>query len=50
MIRQDIDINGYWKIIVLYNVYLVKKDTGFTYTNSNKRTSIIWIADTTNQE
>lgn len=50
MIRQDIDINGYWKIIVLYNVYLGKKDTGFTYTNSNKKTSIIGIADTTNQE
>ena len=30
MIRQDIDINGYWKVIVVYNAYLGKKNTGFT--------------------
>ena len=48
--RQDIDLNGYWKIIVVYNVYLGQKNTGFTYTDSNKRKSIVGISETTSQE
>jgi hypothetical protein len=50
MIRQDIDVEGYWKIIVVYNAPLGRKDVGFTYTNPNKRTSIVGIANTSTQE
>lgn len=50
MIRQDIDVDGYWKIIVLYNVYLGNKNTGFTHTDFKKKRSIIGISPTTNQE
>lgn len=49
MIRQDIDVNGYWKIIVVYNVYLGKKNTGFTFTDFNKRKSVVGISRTTSQ-
>ena len=45
IIRQDIDINGYWKIIVAYNVYLGKKNTGFTHTDFDKKKSIIGISE-----
>lgn len=47
MIRQDIDINGYWKIIVVYGANLGYKDVGFTQTDYNKRTSIVGISNTT---
>ena len=50
MIRQDIDINGYWKIIIAYDVYLGKKNTGFTYTDFDKKKSIIGISETDSQE
>ena len=50
MIRQDIDINGYWTLIIVYNAYLGKKDSGFTYTDYNKRKSIIGISPTSSQE
>lgn len=50
MIRQDIDINGYWTLIIVYNAYLGKKDSGFTYTDYNKRKSIIGISSTSSQE
>ena len=50
MIRQDIDINGYWKITVVYNVYLGERDTGFTYTDFNKKKSIVGISLTTSEE
>lgn len=50
MIRQDIDINGYWTITVVYNVYLGDENTGFTYTNLYKRHSIVGISQTTSQE
>ena len=50
MIRQDIDVNGYWNITVVYNAYLGQKDTGFTYTDYNKRRSIVGISPTSNQE
>lgn len=49
MIRQDIDINGYWSLIIVYNVYLGEKNTGFTYTDFNKRKSIVGISSTTSQ-
>ena len=50
MIRQDIDVKGYWKIIVVYNAYLEQENTGFTYTDFNKRKSIISIDPTSSQE
>lgn len=49
MIRQDIDVNGYWKIVVVYNAPLGNKDVGFTYTDPSKRTSIVGIAKTSSQ-
>lgn len=48
--RQDIDINGYWKIIVVYNVYLGEPNTGFTQTDFKKKRSIVGIANTTSKE
>lgn len=50
MIRQDIDVEGYWKIIVIYDAPLGSKDVGFTYSDYNKRTSIVGIAATSSQE
>lgn len=50
MIRQDIDIFGYWTIIVAYNVYLGKKNSGFTFTNFAKRKSIVGISEASSQE
>ena len=41
MIRQDIDIEGYWSIVVVYDVYLGQDNSGFTYTNYEKRLSIV---------
>lgn len=48
--RQDIDVNGYWKIIVVYNVYLGEPNTGFTQTDFSKKQSIVGIANTTSKE
>ncbi len=50
MIKQTIDVEGYWKIIVVYNAPLGTKDAGFTYTDPDKRTSIVGIANTSSQE
>jgi hypothetical protein len=50
MIRQDIDVAGYWTVIVVYNAPLGEKDVGFTYTNLSEKTSIVGIAVTSNQE
>lgn len=50
MIRQDINIKGYWEIVVLYNVYLGKVDTGFTHTDFNKRRSIVGISYSSSKE
>lgn len=50
MIYQEIDINGYWKIIVVYNVFLGSKDTGFTKTDFSKQLSIVGISDTSSKE
>jgi hypothetical protein len=47
MIIQDIDINGYWKVIVVYNVELGQKDGGFTYTDFKKKQSIVGIGKST---
>lgn len=50
MIRQDIDVAGYWRIIVVYNAYLGNKNTGFTHTDFNKKLSIVGISETSSQE
>ena len=50
VIRQDINIEGYWKVIILYNVWLGERDTGFTYTNFDKQKSIVGISLTTSKE
>ena len=49
MIRQDIDVDGYWKVIVVYDAPLGNRDVGFTYTDPEKRTSIVGIAATSSQ-
>lgn len=43
MIRQNINIENYWKVIVCYNVYLGQEDAGFTHTDFNKKLSIVGI-------
>lgn len=50
MIRQDIDIHGYWKIIVVYNAFLNDVNVGFTYTKPSKRLSIVGISKSTSEE
>jgi hypothetical protein len=49
MIRQDIDVEGYWKIIIVYQAPLGSKDVGFTYTDPNRKMSIVGIAATSSQ-
>ena len=49
VIRQNININGYWRIIILYNVWLGNRDTGFTHTNFDKKRSIVGISLTTSK-
>lgn len=43
MIRQDIHIEDYWDIIVVYDVYLEEKNSGFTHTDFKKKLSIVAI-------
>lgn len=50
MIRQDIDVNGYWKIIVIYNAFLGDENTGFTYTDFHSKRSVVGISSTSTQE
>lgn len=50
MIRQDIDIAGYWRLTIVYDVDLGKRDTGFTHTNFDKKWSIVGISQTTSNE
>lgn len=45
VIKQYIDINGCWKVIVLYNVYLSQLDAGFTHTDFNNKLSIVGIGE-----
>lgn len=49
MIKQEIDINGYWKITVVYHAYLGKPDTGFTYSDLRDKFSIVGISDVTSK-
>ncbi len=43
MIRQDIDIEGYWTLIVVYDAYLGENNSGFTHTDFKKKLSIVAI-------
>ena len=49
-LRQDIDVDGYWKVIVIYNVSLGQYNAGFTHTDFNKRLSIVAIGQTTSKQ
>lgn len=50
MTRQDIDIKGCWKIIVIYNADLGDTDIGFTQTDFKEMRSIVEISPTTSKE
>lgn len=50
MTRQDIDIDEYWKVIVVYNVELGEFNAGFTQTDFTKRRSIVGIGKATSKE
>lgn len=43
IIKQNINVKGYWKIIVFYNVSLHKSIYGYTKTDYARRTSIVCI-------
>ena len=47
---QEIDIEGYWKIIVCYNVYLGQDNAGFTHTDFSKKLSVVGIGMTTSKK
>lgn len=50
MIIQDIDVNDYWKVKIIYNAYLGYYNTGFTHTDYKKKMSIVGISLSTNCE
>ena len=50
VIRQDVNVNNYWTITILYNVWLGERDTGFTHTNFDKKRSIVGISLTTSKD
>ena len=50
MIRQDVSIDGYWDIIVAYDVYLGEDNSGFTHTDFNKRLSVVCIGKATSKK
>lgn len=45
MIRQDINIAGYWTITIVYDAYLGEKNSGFTHTDFTKKLSIVAIGE-----
>ena len=46
MIRQDIDIAGYWYVVIFYNVNTPELNQGFTYTDTIQRKSVVVIGNT----
>ena len=50
MIIQNIDVEGYWKIKIIYNAYLGYYNTGFTQSNYKKKVSIVGISLSTSCE
>ena len=49
MIRQDIDVDGYWTIKIVYKAKLGEQNSGFTYSDSKKKTSIVGISSTSSR-
>ena len=49
MVRQDIDIDGKWLVIVCYDVQLGEVNSGFTHTDFSKRRSIVGIGKSTSR-
>ena len=49
MVRQDFSIDGYWDVIVVYNVELGELNSGFTHTDFNKKLSIVGIGKATSK-
>ena len=47
---QEIDIDGYWTLIICYNVFLGQDNAGFTHTDFSKKLSIVGIGRTTSKE
>ena len=50
MTLQHIDLNGYWYIIIVYNVYLGQIDAGFTHTDYKKKLTIVGIGIASSKE
>jgi len=50
MIIQNIDVEGYWKIKIIYNAYLGYYNTGFTQSDYKKKMSIVGISLSTSCE
>lgn len=50
MIKQTIDIDGYWKVIVVYHAFLGEPNTGFTYSDVRDKFSVVGISDTTSKD
>jgi hypothetical protein len=46
MIRQDLDIAGYWDVIVFYDVDTPGINQGFTYTDMKRKKSVMVIGKT----
>lgn len=50
MVRQDFSIDGYWDVIICYNVELGELNSGFTHTNFNDKLSIVGIGKATSKK
>lgn len=50
MVKQEIDVEGYWTIIIVYDVYLGEKNSGFTHTNFSEKLSIVAIGKATSKK
>lgn len=48
--RQIIDINSYWTVIVYYNIFFGQGKLGFTKTDYDKRLSIVGIRGNLSKE
>lgn len=49
MTRQDIDVAGYWKITIFYDVDTGWLNTGFTHSDTRKRRSVVVIGKSTSK-
>lgn len=45
MIKQVVDVDGYWTVVVGYNVYLGDLDSGFTNTIFSRKVSFVGIGE-----